>query len=222
MTPLLAVAKLSTDRVLPWPGSRPYVATGDADDDGGITPVDITYDDRPSRADLTANAGDVVLARMAQTSKVFEVDARLATYVYSTGFAILRIDPAVTDPRFVAHWLRSDALQRAKDRYSTGATQRAITNAGLAQLQIPDLALGEQRRIADILDGASALRANARRTRAAFDDLPRALFLEGFGGAPATAAIESLALATRTGPFGSQQLQRSRIEPGAQIGRAHV
>src|SRR5262245_33698832 len=68
--PLLKVAPLATDRVQPFVGERPYMATGDLDDQSDVRITPVTYDARPSRADLTVRPGDVCFARMAATRKV--------------------------------------------------------------------------------------------------------------------------------------------------------
>src|SRR5690606_15727951 len=101
-----------------WDGLRGYVATGDADDHGRLSPVPITYADRPSRADLEADPNDVGFARMASAEKVFEVTEESSKHVYSTGFAFLRPDRSRLDSKYLRHWLRTQEFQAAKDSHS--------------------------------------------------------------------------------------------------------
>lgn len=175
------------------------------------------YEDRPSRADLVAHPGDVMFARMAGTRKVFVVDEHSAKHVYSTGFAVLSPDPATLDPDYLKHWLRTPELQSAKDRFSSGATQRAITNSGLTKLTIPLPAIGDQRRIADILDRAYAIRAKRRRILERLDGLPRAVFHSMFGNEGTAATVADVATRARTGPFGSQLLHGEFVDEGVDV-----
>lgn len=179
--PLLEVARLVPERAQRWAGVRGYVATGDADDAQNLTPISIAYDERPTRADLVVSPGDVLMARMAGTQKVFEIDRESAKHVYSTGFVALRSEATKLVPSYLRHWLSTKRFQSAKDRVSSGATQRAVTNAGLKQLTIPLPSVAEQRRIAAILDHADALRAKRRQVLDLLDAGAGAIFVEMFG-----------------------------------------
>ncbi len=82
--------------------------------------------------------------------------------------------------------------------------------------------LGEQRRIAEILGQADALRVKRRESIAEIDDLPRAIFLEMFGGM--TEGLRSVAevasqekASIRTGPFGSQLLHSEFVDEGIAV-----
>ena len=63
----------------------------------------------------------------------------------------------------------------------TGAAQPQITRQSLAPLKIRIPPLLEQRRIADILDRADALRAKRRAALTRLDELTQAIFIEMFG-----------------------------------------
>ncbi len=214
---LLDAADLVANRVEPWAGERQYVATGSASDDGLLSPVTITYRDRPSRADIVARSGDVAFARMAATEKVFLVDETSSDYVYSTGFAFLRPRPGVSDPAYLKSLLRSPLLQAAMDANSSGATQRAITNAGISKLTVPLPSLEEQRRIATILDAADAIRTKRRRVLAHLDAVAEAAFADAFGRDEARTTVGDIASAMRTGPFGSDLLHSEFVDEGIAV-----
>lgn len=181
-TPLLRVAPLAADRVQEFDGARPYLATGDVGDEADIRPVSVTYAERPSRADLTVRPGDVCFARMAATRKVFEFTEDHHDVILSTGFAVLRPDKSKVHPGYVRHWLSTDQFQASKDRLSSGATQKAITNEKMSLLTIPlPESPDEQARIAGILDKAEALRAKRRDALARLDDLADSIFIHLFG-----------------------------------------
>jgi type I restriction enzyme S subunit len=67
------------------------------------------------------------------------------------------------------------------EQNGSGATVKGITQAKLAELQIPLPPLAEQKRIAAILDAADALRAKRREALALLDTLLQSTFLEMFG-----------------------------------------
>ena len=67
----------------------------------------------------------------------------------------------------------------------TGTTRGKLTQAGASQILIPVPPLPEQRRIAEILDKADALRAKRRAALAQLDTLTQSIFLDMFGD-PAT------------------------------------
>ena len=61
------------------------------------------------------------------------------------------------------------------------AGQRRVPENFLAKLEIPLPPLAEQRRIAEVLDRAEALRAKRRAALAQLDSLTQSLFLDLFG-----------------------------------------
>jgi type I restriction enzyme S subunit len=65
--------------------------------------------------------------------------------------------------------------------FVTGTTRGKLTQAGASEIPIPLPPLEEQRRIAEILDRAEALRAKRRAALAQLDTLTQAIFLDLFG-----------------------------------------
>ena len=72
--PVTQYAPLANDRVSEFAGECEYLATGSVKDDGTIAPELVTYESRPSRADLSVRLGDVCFARMKATTKVLRID----------------------------------------------------------------------------------------------------------------------------------------------------
>ena len=223
--PVTQHASLTSDRVPEFAGEREYLATGSVDDDGLLAPKLVTYESRPSRADLSAKLGDVCFARMQATRKVLRIDEAGAEAILSTGFAVLRPNPEYLYSGYLRSWVASDAFQFAKDRLCTGATQKAITNARIKTLPILLPPLHEQKRIAGILDAADALRAKRREALAQLDTLLQSTFL-GMFGEPVRSGwtmvtVETLASsqsgAIRTGPFGSQLLHSEFVDEGIRV-----
>lgn len=94
--------------------------------------------------------------------------------------AILRPTKAV-HKLFLRLWIEgADAQRQIRSSTVTGT----ISNLSLSQLgnlEIPLPALAEQRRIAEVLDRAEALRAKRRAALAQLDSLTQSLFLDLFG-----------------------------------------
>jgi type I restriction enzyme S subunit len=65
--------------------------------------------------------------------------------------------------------------------FVTGTTRGKLTKAGASEIIIPLPPLAEQRRIAEVLDRAEALRAKRRAALAQLDSLTQSLFLDLFG-----------------------------------------
>lgn len=103
----------------------------------------------------------------------------------STGFCVLRVDPAKADPSYIFHWVKSNAFIEDMVRKATGASYPAVSDRIILDSFVPLPPLEEQRRIAAILDQAEELRAQRRAAIALLDQLPQTIFLEMFGD-PAT------------------------------------
>ena len=76
-------------------------------------------------------------------------------------------------------------LHRLIEQAHGGVGLQHVTRGMVEELEIPLPPLAEQRRIAEVLDRAEALRGKRRAARAQLDSLPHSLFLDLFGN-PAT------------------------------------
>ena len=83
------------------------------------------------------------------------------------------------DPSFLIQYLRSIRDRIVSD--SWGGAQKHISQGYVKELKIPLPPLEEQRRIAEVLDRAEALRAKRRAALAQLDSLTQSLFLDLFG-----------------------------------------
>lgn len=145
---------LTARRPLPFLGKRLYLATADVEGARVMPSAAHTFEELPARAGLVLEPGDVLQAKMAETDKAVLVSDAMAGWLASTGFAQFSPDPAVTDPRYLFQWLRSDDFWRVKERLCVGSTQRAINQSDLAGVPVvfPDVPV--QARIAEILSMA--------------------------------------------------------------------
>ncbi len=86
----------------------------------------------------------------------------------------VRLHREIADPRFVSYWFNTPEMKaelRAHAKPSINMSN--ISASELLKFDVPLLPLPEQRRIADVLDRAEALRANRRAALAELDGLAR-------------------------------------------------
>lgn len=124
--------------------------------------------------------GDVLVAKITpcfENGKITQATINRPFGFGSTEFHVVRPDPTRLNGRYLTHYLRQDFVRAQGQRRMTGsAGQRRVPPHFLAELAIPLPSLSEQRRIADILDKADALRAKRREAIAAVEELQSATF----------------------------------------------
>lgn len=85
------------------------------------------------------------------------------------------------DRRFLCYFLRQPSMVEYANSRAVGINLPRLAPSILARFQIPLPSLEEQRRIAEILDRAEALRAKRRAAIAQLDLLTQSIFLDLFG-----------------------------------------
>lgn len=167
----------------PFNGKKRYISTGAVDVDHiNESDVEIVdYVNRPSRADLIVEPGSVLFAKMQGTKKTLYIDSEKANDIYSTGFYALKAKQGIISDRCLFHLLGSIAFLSQKDKNCSGATQKAITNAGLNKIyvSIPDYQF--QKTLSEQLDRISSIIQMRQAELQKLDDLVKARFIEMFG-----------------------------------------
>jgi type I restriction enzyme S subunit len=129
--------------------------------------------------------GDVLVAKITpcfENGKIAQVRLSRQHGFGSTEFHVVRPNSNLADARYLVHFLRQDRIRKQGESRMTGsAGQRRVPEHFLAGLSIPLPQLAEQRRIAEILDKADALRAKRRVAIAQLDALHQSIFLDMFG-----------------------------------------
>ena len=125
-------------------------------------------------------AGTVLLVTRTSVGKVAVAAMELC---FSQDITAITPDPHCLDRSYLVHFLRTK--QPHLERLARGATIKGITREAVTNLAIPLPPLAEQKRIAEILDKADALRAKRRAALAQLDTLTQSIFLDMFGD-PAT------------------------------------
>ena len=164
-------------------GTKKYVSTGAvaANEIDESEVVEVTYEERPSRANLSAEAGDILFAKMQGTRKTLLLDSETEENVYSTGFYAIRANPEVITTECLYYLVDSELFLAQKDKNCSGATQKAITNGGLAKIEIRVPPLSEQGILTDKLRYLTQLIADKKKQLDLLDEVIKSRFIEMFG-----------------------------------------
>ena len=183
------------DQVSSWTPGRDdpdsefiYVDLSAVDQDSKTvaSPRRLACTDAPSRARQIIRSGDVLVSTVRPNlNAVGRVPVELDGATASTGFCVLRPRSEVADGAYLFHWVRSPRFVSEMVRRATGASYPAVSDRIVFESRIPLPPLPEQRRIAEILNKADALRAERRGALAQLDVLTQSIFLDMFGD-PAT------------------------------------
>lgn len=95
------------------------------------------------------------------------------------GFKNLIPDPTSVDAGYLASWLEGNTTRLKM--LGNGATFKEVSKAVVSRVHIPLPPLNEQRRIAQVLDAADALRAKQREAIRTLEDLGESCFVDVFG-----------------------------------------
>jgi len=151
----------------------------------GITEAETRAYAEVSKGYTPFASGDVLVAKITpcfENGKIAQAQLTQRVGFGSTEFHVIRARPTKLDARYTLHFLRLGHVRLAGERRMTGsAGQRRVPENFLAKLEIPLPPLAEQRRIAEVLDRAEALRAKRRAALAQLDSLTQSLFLDLFG-----------------------------------------
>lgn len=98
---------------------------------------------------------------------------------------VIRPNPHVLNARYLSCFIATPECQQSIQQVQAGGTRQALTFSQIANFEVPLPPVAEQRRIAEVLDRAEALRAKRRAALAQFDTLTQSIFLDLFGD-PAT------------------------------------
>ena len=163
-----------------WGGDIPWATPKDLSE---LTTA--TISDTPRKlttAGLAASSatllppGSVLFSSCAPIGHVAINTVAMAT---NQGFKSFVPNPERIDVPYLYWWLQANRMYL--QGLGNGATFKEVSKAVVSRIEIPLPPLPEQRRIADILDQADALRAKRRVALADLDNLTKSVFLEIFG-----------------------------------------
>ncbi|MDQ0867408.1 restriction endonuclease subunit S [Arthrobacter globiformis] len=161
--------------------------------------------------------GDLLLAKITpcfENGKIGQARLSHRLGFGSTEFHVIRPRPELAESRFLLHFLRSPKFRAAGEMRMTGSGgQRRVPVDYVKQAQVYLPPLGEQRRIAAILDKADELRTKRLRAIGRLDVLAQSIFYSMFGDParnphqfPKRQLVDLCAAPDdiRCGPFGTQ------------------
>ena len=169
-----------------YEGTKQYVSTG-AVEEYFINEKSIeeySYKERPSRADLVGKSGDILFAKMAETKKTLILDKETENYLFSTGFFAIRPKNGILTTKCLYYLLNSKNFLSQKDKNSSGATQKAITNAGLEKININIPLFSKQDQIVKQFDLLTDIIKKYQSQLKKLDSLIKSRFIEMFGDNP--------------------------------------
>lgn len=169
-----------------YEGTKQYVSTG-AVEEYFINEKSIeeySYKERPSRADLVGKSGDILFAKMAETKKTLILDKETENYLFSTGFFAIRPKNGILTTKCLYYLLNSKNFLNQKDKNSSGATQKAITNAGLEKINVNIPLFFKQDQIVKQFDLLTDIIKKYQSQLKKLDSLIKSRFIEMFGDNP--------------------------------------
>lgn len=147
---------------------------------------EVSSDDAPSRARKIIEASDVLVSTVRPNlNAIALVPENLGGEVASTGFAVLRANRKLLDPKYLFYWVQSTEFVNFLVAKATGASYPAVTDGIIKRARIPLATPSEQNRIVELLNEADRLRRLRRAADAKAARILPALFLKMFGD-PAT------------------------------------
>ena len=177
---LLDIVSISRESVKEFDGIKKYLSTGDLDFDKIVNLEDITWENKPSRANQLVKENDVLFAKMKDTKKTLIIDDAKKDLIVSTGFYVLTVSEKIM-PKYLYYFISSEIFLRDKNKLCKGATQKALNNEGLSKIKILLPNLNLQYKTIDILDKAKNLIDKRKLQLEYLDELVKSKFIEMFG-----------------------------------------
>jgi type I restriction enzyme, S subunit len=177
---LTDIAPYSGKRVHQFDGLRRYMSTGDLKGDN-LSFENVTYETKPSRADIIVSEGDILFAKMTNTNKALQIDKEHDGIIVSTGFSVHRPLKNKLFGEYFVHFLKHNSFLRQKNKLCTGAIQSAISNTGIEKIFVPTPDYDDQLHIANILTKAENLISQRKESIHLLDEFLKSTFLAMFG-----------------------------------------
>lgn len=130
------LATIISSGIEKFEGEKIYLATGDVQDTNIIGGIKITYENRPSRANMQPVKFSVWFAKKGGVRKLLMFDDYSDTdkYILSTGFSGLKTNEL--SHYYIWCFVLTKEFQEIKDSFVSGSVQPDITNEGIKQITI--------------------------------------------------------------------------------------
>ncbi len=220
---LLECCKINSKRVQKFQGIKNYIATGDVFETDIINLQKVTYESKPSRADLQIEKDSLLFAKMMNTKKVLIGTDENVEYIYSTGFYCMKANEQIIKPKLLYYYFNSDIFNRQKDKHCTGATMKAINDKGLNAINIKIPKLNKQSEIITEFDNLYKMLELKKQMIIDCKKFIESDFVEHFGkirnSKYETILLKDLVdkkdkLSLKRGPFGGSLKKEDFVEKG--------
>ena len=113
----------------------------------------ITFDKRPSRANMQPITNSIWFARMKDTFKVIKPSEReIKNCIFSTGFCGIKPNEKLVYLEYLFHFFLSNQFNQQKDILAKGTTQKAINNHSVKRIKISIPDIETQRNVSEKLN----------------------------------------------------------------------
>ena len=136
--------------------------------------------DKANAGNSSPKVGDVLFSKDGTVGKVHVVSEKNEFAILSS-IAILRPKKDIVDSNYFGYVLGSPITLDQAVRRKTGSAIRRIILKDLKRVKVPLPPLDEQKRIAEIIDKADAIRRKRKEAIALTEELLRSTFLDMFG-----------------------------------------
>ena len=165
--------------------------------------------------------GDILLALSGATTGKFGVYKLNDFSFLNQRVGLIRAKDK-TDPKYLLYYL--NILKSQIEQIAQGAAQPNISTNEIGNLQIPLPPLPIQKRIAEILDAADALKRKDQELLKKYDELAQAIFIDMFGdpvknekGWEVKKLGELFSSPVKCGPFGSALKKEEYVKDGIPV-----
>jgi type I restriction enzyme S subunit len=124
--------------------------------------------------------GDVVYSRRGDVTRFAVVTKGEEGWLCGTGSVRIRLNCPEIEIGYVRRYLQQEPVGKWLKHHAKGVTMPNLNTDVIRSLPFVYPPLAEQRRIAEVLDRAEALRAKRRAALAQLDSLTQSLFLDSF------------------------------------------
>lgn len=133
------LGELKSSGIEDFEGEKIYIATADVEGTWiNSENTGVTYEDKPSRANMQPTPYSVWFAKMKDSRKLILVDNfdkyLLDNMIFSTGFAGIQCNKLSV--YYLWEFIKSNYFDEVKNQYSTGTTMQAINNKNINQILV--------------------------------------------------------------------------------------
>jgi len=125
--------------------------------------------------------GDLIMSNVGEPGKTFIVPELGKPMTLGPNSILIRPNELIANTKFLFYYFNSILGREAINRITSATTQSKFNKGSFRNLSIPLPPLLIQKRIAEILDAADALKRKDQQLLKKYDELAQAIFIDMFG-----------------------------------------